>query len=146
MDIAKLMKISERSVTRLLYGKKEMTKAEYEEDVVEEVERLLAEKEKILNPDISSVVDLPVQTPAQAPRQPDDAKRKLGTNLLAMKVKNKDIANMLDVSEKTVQRWKARMSQQELEDGDDDEDEDVAVKEENDDQFDENEIVSYGEF
>lgn len=113
MDIAKLMQISERSVTRLLYGKKDVKNVEYEDDVVEEVEKLLADKDKILNPDISAVVNLPVEKPPT--RQPDDAKRKLGTNLLAMKVKIKDIANMLDVSEKTVQRWKARMVKEQYE-------------------------------
>lgn len=68
---------------------------------------MLADKDKILNPDISAVVNVPVEKPPTC--QPDDAKRKLGINLLAMKVKMKDIANRLDVSEKIVQRWKARI-------------------------------------
>lgn len=110
MDIAKLMSISERSVTRLTARTKDLVEVEYDPDVVEEVEKLLADKDKILNPEPTAMITSTVQKPR--PREAEETKRKIGTNLLAMKVKNKDIAKMLDVSEKTVQRWKARMMQQ----------------------------------
>lgn len=108
MDIAKMMKVSERSVTRLLAKARELEIVEYDADVVEEVERLMAEKDVILNAD--AVVEGRKQSVAKP--YVDDSKRKLGISLLAMNVKNKDIAKMLDVCEKTVQRWKAKMNDQ----------------------------------
>ena len=112
MDIAKMMKISERSVTRLLAKSRELEVIEYEQDVVEEVERLLADKDEILNSDIELTnFNDPVEN-LEPPETRDDSKRQLGLSLLAMNVKIKDISKMLDVCEKTVSRWKARMSQQ----------------------------------
>lgn len=117
MDIAKLMKISERSVTRLLARAKESTKTEYSTEVVEEVERLVAAKDEILNEpppldlDSSHIIES---------KCGDDSKRQLGASLLAMNVKVKDIAKMLDVTERTVQRWKTRIQQLEGDDDDDD--------------------------
>lgn len=110
MDIAKMMKVSERSVTRLLAKARELDIVDYDADVVEEVERLMAEKDEILNAD--AVNEGHKQSVAKPGSSGDDSKRKLGISLLAMNVKNKDIAKMLDVCEKTVQRWKAKMNEQ----------------------------------
>lgn len=103
MDIAKMMKISERSVTRLLARAKEANTRVYGQDVIEEVERLLASKDDILNETVPVV-----QQDANENKGVDDSKRQLGASLLAMNVSAKDIAKMLDVTERTVQRWKAK--------------------------------------
>lgn len=108
MDIAKMMQISERSVTRLLAKAKDSLKTEYEADVVEEVERLLAAKDEILNELVPQ--DLCLIPGSEAKACGDESKRQLGTNLLAMNVKIKDVAKMLDVSERTVRRWKTTAS------------------------------------
>jgi Mn-dependent DtxR family transcriptional regulator len=110
MDIAKMMKISERSVTRLLAKSRDLEVIEYESDVVAEVDRLLAEKDEILNAEMI----IEETAVAQAENDPqaggkDDSKRQICSSLLAMNVKLKDIAKMLDVSEKTIQRWKAKI-------------------------------------
>lgn len=112
MDIAKMMKISERSVTRLLAKARELDVIEYEADVIVEVDRLLAAKDEILNAETiiaESVVDHTENDPQTGK---DDSKRQICSSLLAMNVKLKDIAKMLDVSEKTIQRWKAKMVKQ----------------------------------
>lgn len=107
MDIAKMMKVSERSVTRMLAKARDSGIAEYDADIVADVERMIAEKDKLLNADVIYEEQIPVAE-AQAPAE---SKRQLGVSLIAMKVKLKDIAQMLDVSEKTVQRWKAKVNQ-----------------------------------
>ena len=107
MDIAKMMRISERSVTRLLAKSRELEVIEYEADIVSEVERLLADKDEILNSE--SMISEPT-VDAENDHSKDDSKRQICSSLLAMNVKMKDIAKMLDVSEKTVQRWKTKMS------------------------------------
>lgn len=114
MDIAKMMKISERSVTRLLAKSREMEIIEYEADVVTDVEKLLADKDEILNEEMPST---PGESIGHQSFEPvvvntDESKRQLGLSLLAMNVKTKDVALMLDVCEKTVQRWKVKMAQQ----------------------------------
>lgn len=121
MDIAKMMKISERSVTRLLAKSRELEVIEYEADVVAEVDRLLVEKDDILNAE--TIIAETVAEQAEHDPQPgkDDSKRQICSSLLAMNVKLKDIAKMLDVSEKTIQRWKAKMVKRPV---DDEEDED----------------------
>lgn len=106
MDIAKMMKVSERSVTRMLAKARDSGVAEYDADIVADVEQMIAEKDKLLNADVIDEEQIPVAE-AQAPAE---SKRQLGVSLIAMKVKLKDIAQMLDVSEKTVQRWKAKMN------------------------------------
>ena len=140
MDIAKLMKISERSVTRLLTRARESTKTEYDQEVIDEVDRLLLAKDHILNEipfgDLGS---------GQTNEPVDDSKRQLGINLLAMNVKTKDIAKMLDVTERTVNRWKVKVKQiskdddgdgklqktnENDDDDDDDDNDDVVVCEE----------------
>lgn len=108
MDIAKMMMISERSVTRLLAKSRELDVIECDQDVLDEVDKLLAEKDEILNselilPTISS--SDPVEG-IEPPETRDDSKRKLGLSLIAMNVKVSDIIKMLDVNEKTVLRWK----------------------------------------
>lgn len=108
MDIAKIMKISERSVTRLLARAKDSPKIDYDTEIVEEVERLMAAKDEILNEPPPQ--DLEFIHPTET-KGADDSKRQLGANLLAMNVKIKDIAKMLDASERTVQRWKMRIQQ-----------------------------------
>lgn len=114
MDIAKMMKISERSVTRLLAKSREMEVIEYDADIVAEADRLLADKDEILNSDVigESFAD-PVESDLLTK---DDSKRQICSSLLAMNVKMKDIAKMLDVSEKTIQRWKLKMTKDENDD------------------------------
>jgi transposase len=114
MDIAKMMKISERSVTRLLAKSRDLEVIEYEADVVAEVERLLESKDEILNSDVIGESFTEQVDNEQTAK--DDSKRQICSSLLAMKVKLKDIAKMLDVSEKTIQRWKSKMVKQEDED------------------------------
>lgn len=106
MDVAKIMGISERSVTRLLSKTKEMAVIEYDADIVAEVDRLLAQKDEILNAE--SIGSSLHQSTQMLPSKENDPKYQLAVNLLAMNVKIKDIAKMLDVCEKTVQRWKAK--------------------------------------
>lgn len=114
MDIAKMMKISERSVTRLLAKARELEVIDYDAEIVEEVEKLMAEKDEILNSGTVPPEDDALIQPSEAQGScgGDDSKRQLGISLLAMNVKSKDIAKMLDVCEKTVQRWKSKMLQQ----------------------------------
>lgn len=114
MDIAKMMKISERSVTRLLAKARELEVIDYDAEIVEEVEKLMAEKDEILNSGTVPPEDDALIQPSEAQGSSggDDSKRQLGISLLAMNVKSKDIAKMLDVCEKTVQRWKSKMLQQ----------------------------------
>lgn len=117
MDIAKMMKISERSVTRLLARSKEKTVLEFDDEIVAEVERMIAEKDELLNSELPDNLD--ESFAAIEPQvSSDDAKRQLGVNLLAMNVKIKDIAKMLDVNERTVQRWKVRMQNEQRADAD----------------------------
>ncbi|KAG5681107.1 hypothetical protein PVAND_010570 [Polypedilum vanderplanki] len=99
MDIAKMLSISERSVTRLLSKSREYAVIEYEQDIVDEVQRLIAEKDNILNEVIEDDPNITVDY---------ESKEDLGMKLIAMNTKVKDIANMLDVSEKTVQKWKLK--------------------------------------
>lgn len=107
MDIAKMMKISERSVTRLLAKTKDMPMIDYGAELIAEVQKLMEDKDEILNSDMLEDFDL-----VQQEVRPDESKRQLGNSLIAMNVKSKDIARMLDVSEKTVQRWKGKMHKQ----------------------------------
>ena len=108
MDIAKMMGISERSVTRLLARSKDFERLVYNEDLVAEVDQLIAEKDKILNPE--SMFKAVVGTKSGGTKSAsEESKQQLGLNLLSMKVQPKDIAKMLDVCEKTVQRWKSKM-------------------------------------
>lgn len=118
MDIAKMMKISERSVTRLLARSKEKTVLEFDDEIVAEVERMLAEKDEILNSELADNLDESSFVAIEPQVSSDDAKRQLGVNLLAMNVKIKDIAKMLDVNERTVQRWKVRMQNEQRADAD----------------------------
>lgn len=85
-----------------------MSSIEYEEDFVAEVDKLLAEKDEILNsgvstPERSQSFDEEPVTP-----KTEGSKLQVANSLLAMNVKVKDIAKMLDVSEKTVQKWKSQ--------------------------------------
>lgn len=77
MDIAKLIGISERSVTRLLSKSRELTIIEYDQDILEEVARLISSKEMILN----EAVDEPINDVC------DESKENIGISLLAMNVK-----------------------------------------------------------
>lgn len=106
MDIAKLMKISERSVTRLLARSKDLSSIEFEEDFVAEVNKLLADKDLILNSELSSPEASQSNDEEATSPRPENSKLQLASSLFAMNVKTKDIAKMLDVTEKTVQRWK----------------------------------------
>lgn len=108
MDIAKLMQISERSVTRLLARSKELETLEFDDEVVAEVNRMLTNKEQLLDSDlIFEKLDNMSRSAAE------ESKKKLGLSLINMKVKSKDIAKMLDCSEKTVQRWRAKANHDE---------------------------------
>jgi predicted transcriptional regulator len=113
MDIAKMMKISERSVTRLLAKSKDMEVIEYEADLVAEVDRMILEKDQLLSAEMMpqmSEQDLDPMPSSYSDRTSgDDANKiQLCNSLLAMNVKIKDIAKMLDVTEKTIQRWKLK--------------------------------------
>lgn len=77
MDIAKMIGISERSVTRLLSKSRELTIIEYDQDILEEVARLISSKEMILN----EAVDEPINDVC------DESKENIGISLLAMNVK-----------------------------------------------------------
>lgn len=126
MDIAKMMKISERSVTRLLAKARDIKNIEYDEDVLATVSQLLEDKDELLNVSMPPIEE----TNSALRASTDDSKRQLAVSLLAMNVKTKDIAKMLDVCEKTIQRWKTRMQQQQEaveEDEDDDDEEDNSV-------------------
>lgn len=120
MDIAKMMKISERSVTRLLAKTKDMPVIDYDAEVIAEVEKLMDEKDEILNSEVPDDLEH-----IQQEVSPDESKRQLGASLIAMNVKTKDIAKMLDVSQKTVQRWKVKLQKHET-----DVDEDECVEDE----------------
>jgi DNA-binding CsgD family transcriptional regulator len=84
MDIAKMLSISERSVTRLLAKTKDKTVLDYEPDVVEEVQRLLAAKDNILN-EVIEEYDDPNVTMVY-----DDSKEDLAIRLLEMNTKVSD--------------------------------------------------------
>ncbi|CAO1378253.1 unnamed protein product [Diamesa serratosioi] len=102
MDIAKMMEISERSVTRLL-AKGRDVEYTYDQYVLDEADRLEQEKDAILgNFDTSP----PQSTSSQKTASNDKSKRQLGLNLLEMNVTIKDVAKMLDVTERSVRRWK----------------------------------------
>lgn len=105
MDIAKIIGISERSVTRLLSKTKDLLEINYDPDIVEEVDRLLASKDEILNNE-ANIEDLDINTAA-------DSKQNIALSLLAMNVAIKDISKMLDVPEKIVHKWKANMIKEE---------------------------------
>jgi len=117
MDIAKLMTISERSVTRLLAKSRELEYLEYDQSIEDEVERLMTDKETILN-DEAVLTSTQEPAPSASHGGGDDSKRQLGINLLSMNVRPKDVAMMLEVTEKTVNRWKALMVKQELDEDD----------------------------
>lgn len=105
MDIAKMMKISERSVTRLLAKSKDTAVMTYELDIVVEVEHMLADKEKLLC----------ATEPGLPAAQNIETKRQVCKSLLSMNVSIKDIAKMLDLPEKSVQLWKACLQKESAE-------------------------------
>ncbi|CAG9806146.1 unnamed protein product [Chironomus riparius] len=127
MDIAKMIGISERSVTRLLSKSRELTVIEYDQDILREVERLISSKDMILNEVVNeSITDVC-----------DESKENIGLSLLAMNVKTKDIAKMLDVGEKIVHKWKSKMIKTEIKD------EEVEEYENNDLQVSNEYVVEY---
>lgn len=76
MDIAKMIGISERSVTRLLSKSREITVIEYNQEIIDEVERLIMSKEMILNEvENETITDVC-----------DESKENVGLSLLAMNV------------------------------------------------------------
>ena len=77
MDIAKLIGISERSVTRLLSKSRDIPEIEYDQDIVDEVERLISSKDELLN----EVDSEPINAVC------DESKENIGLSLLAMNVK-----------------------------------------------------------
>ncbi|KAG5666338.1 hypothetical protein PVAND_014373 [Polypedilum vanderplanki] len=109
VDIALLMDVSERSVTRLLAKAKELKIKKFDDDIVEHVNDLIDNKEEILDKKIKSMPAL------KESKGYDDTKRKTGMRLLAMHVKPRDIAKMLSVSEKTIKRWQMRLEVEESE-------------------------------
>lgn len=86
MDIAKMMDISERSVTRLLSKSREKETIEYHSDIIEHVERLLNTKDEILNEDIEE---------QQSNMVNDDTKESIGMSLISMNTK---VINFLKLS------------------------------------------------
>lgn len=120
MDIAKMMNISERSVTRLL-AKFKADDIIYDQTIVEQVEKLLADKDSILNGIQNCQLAQPpidediigeglIYEEVEMPNL--GSKFNLCANLLSMKTKVKDIAKMLDISEQKVLRWKAKWRNQ----------------------------------
>jgi transposase len=112
MDIAKMLSISERSVTRLLSKARHLESVEYTPEIVKEVDKLMDAKDEILN---TNVVVVQEETPAI-----DDNKINIGMNLLAMNAKEKDISSMLNVPEKTVKKWKMKWMRQQQQKNEDD--------------------------
>lgn len=161
MDIAKMLNISERSVTRLLAKfRVDDDSIVYEQEIVDDVERLLAEREiaggeleytietetteiETLNIDQTEPEEVeeeaiveeieealeetdPVEDEMsyeEVPMPNFGSKYKLFVSLLLMGTNVKDMAKMLDVSEKKVLKWKNRFlehTRQEDEASDDD--------------------------
>ncbi|CAO1408741.1 unnamed protein product [Diamesa hyperborea] len=102
MDIAKMMQISERSVTRLLAKGRDIEYT-YDQCFLDEADRLELEKDAILG---NIETSPPQATSSQKTSTNDKSKRQLGLNLLEMNVTIKDVAKMLDVTERSVRRWK----------------------------------------
>jgi len=76
MDIAKMIGISERSVTRLLSKSRDITVIEYDQEIIDEVERLIMSKEMILNEvENETITDVC-----------DESKENVALSLLAMNV------------------------------------------------------------
>lgn len=115
MDIAKLMSISERSVSRLVAKLREAIVIEIPDEVFEEAQDLIARKDEILSVEYQPTEESEEPEATEKPAQSDESKRKLAFSLLAMNVKLKDIAKMLCVPEKTIQLWKAKQQMQKLE-------------------------------
>lgn len=127
MDIAKMVGISERSVTRLITKSRESHVHEYNIDVLDDVERLMTVKDQILegtdvdfdkveeltsSADTSDVLNDVIDDSESYPTsfsQNYISKSSIGMNLIQMKVKPDEIAKMLDVTEKQVQKWKKMM-------------------------------------
>lgn len=115
MDIAKLMSISERSVSRLVAKLREAIVIEIPDEVFEEAQDLIARKDEILSVEYQPTEESEEPEVTEKPAQSDESKRKLAFSLLAMNVKLKDISKMLCVPEKTIQLWKAKQQKQKLE-------------------------------
>lgn len=81
LDIATLMNISERSVTRLMAKAREMDFTEIDPDIEDEVDKMVENRDDIANKNRTS------KPPAPARKEPDDSKRKTGMRLLSMGVK-----------------------------------------------------------
>lgn len=169
MDIAKLMNISERSVTRLLAKFKSSADIVYEQDVVDTVEKMLSQNagddalEYTIETEVTDAtemevddgeidneeVTMPVKVEEEIeeefieelveeetdPVQEDmsyeevdvpnlGSKYKLFVSLLLMGTKVKDMAKMLDVSEKKVMRWKEKFLEHTKEEDEADDDDD----------------------
>lgn len=113
MDIAKLMSISERSVSRLMAKIRDKHVIDINEEIIQEVHDLIAKKDEILSGEAYQKVEELQETEShEKPPPANDSKRQLAVSLLAMNVKTKDICKMLGVPEKTVQNWKLRKQQQ----------------------------------
>jgi predicted transcriptional regulator len=81
VDIALLMDVSERSVTRLLAKAKDLKETKLDEDIEEHVNDLIDNKDEILEKKMKA---MPVLKESKGY---DDTKRKTGMRLLAMNVK-----------------------------------------------------------
>lgn len=124
MDIAKMVGISERSVTRLITKSREFHVHEYSIDVLEDVEKLMTVKDRILD---GKAVDFKTIEPVEPSTDTSDfindnvsgedfpdssfsqnfiSKSRISKSLIQMKVKTSEIAKMLDVTEKQVLKWK----------------------------------------
>jgi transposase-like protein len=120
MDIAKMMNISERSVTRLLAKFRDVVVMEYEHDVVTEVDKMLAEKDILLSSDVciqeqvDYLEDEIIEEEQTRPQSPQ-SQFNLCSSLLSMNVQVKDISKMLDISEKQVIKWKHQLENQDHE-------------------------------
>jgi predicted transcriptional regulator len=81
VDIAMLMNVSERSVTRLLTKAKGLKSVKVDEDIVEHVNDLIDNKDEILERKMKTTPVL------KESKGYDDTKRKTGMRLLSMNVK-----------------------------------------------------------
>ena len=95
--LAKMMDISERSVTRLQAKGKLLKDPFIEPSLHEEVERMKQFKD---DEDFES---------GESIDQLDANKLEIFKNLLTMNVKSKDIAKILKISDRSVSRWKKKI-------------------------------------
>ncbi|XP_070508775.1 glutamic acid-rich protein-like [Chironomus tepperi] len=104
MDIAMLMNISERSASRLIHKGKDLNEDDIDQEILDHVDNLIENREELIGKRPTPAVQV-----VHEPKVQDDSKKKTAFRMLAMNVRPKDIAKILNVSESTVKRWKEKM-------------------------------------